>query len=75
MTPGIPEPTIRGADVPRREAYKKSANAARDECLIGRSIRGNVAFVNGGKGHNVAYVKRAVARFARHHGCKTVRVL
>jgi peroxiredoxin-like protein len=41
------QPTIRGADVPQREAYKKAANAARDECLIGRSIRGNVAFVVG----------------------------
>jgi organic hydroperoxide reductase OsmC/OhrA len=41
------QPTIRGADVPRREAYKKAANAARDECLIGWSIRGNVAFVVG----------------------------
>jgi len=41
------QPTIRGADAPRRDDYKKAANAARDECLIGRSIRGNVAFVVG----------------------------
>ncbi len=41
------QPTIHGADVPRREAYIRMANAARDECLVGRAIRGNVAFVVG----------------------------
>ena len=40
-------PTISGADVLRREAYQKAAVAARDDCLIGRSIRGNVAYVVG----------------------------
>jgi peroxiredoxin-like protein len=40
-------PTIRGADVRRRGAYEKAAIAARDDCLIGRSIRGNVAYVVG----------------------------
>ncbi len=41
-------PTIRGADVLRRDAYQKAAVAARDGCLIGRSIRGNVAYIVGG---------------------------
>ncbi len=40
-------PIIRGADTLRRNAYEKAAVAARDECLIGRSIRGNVAYVVG----------------------------
>jgi peroxiredoxin-like protein len=40
-------PTIRGADIRRRAAYRKAALAARDDCLIGRSIRGNVAYVVG----------------------------
>jgi organic hydroperoxide reductase OsmC/OhrA len=40
-------PTIRGADILRRDAYEKAAIAARDECLIGRSIRGNVAYIVG----------------------------
>ena len=40
-------PTIHGADVPRREAYKKAATTARDECLIGRAVRGNVSYVVG----------------------------
>ena len=40
-------PTIFGADIPRREAYKSAATAARDECLVGRSVRGNVAFIVG----------------------------
>lgn len=40
-------PTISGADVFRREAYQRAAIAARDDCLIGRSIRGNVAYVVG----------------------------
>jgi organic hydroperoxide reductase OsmC/OhrA len=40
-------PTIQGADVLRRDAYKKAAVAARDDCLIGRSIRGNVAYIVG----------------------------
>jgi osmotically inducible protein OsmC len=43
----IVRPTIRGADLPRQNTYKKWANAARDECLIGRSFRGNVSFVIG----------------------------
>ena len=40
-------PTIRGADALRGDAYQKAAIAARDDCLIGRSIRGNVAYVVG----------------------------
>lgn len=40
-------PTIRGADVLRRDAYEKAALAARDDCPIGRSIRGNVAYIVG----------------------------
>jgi peroxiredoxin-like protein len=40
-------PTIRNADVPRQAAYEQAAAAAREKCLIGRSIRGNVAFVVG----------------------------
>jgi len=40
-------PTIRGADALRRDAYRKAAIAARDVCLIGRSIRGNVPYVVG----------------------------
>jgi peroxiredoxin-like protein len=40
-------PTIRGADVPQQDAYEKAAAAARESCLIGRSIRGNVAYVVG----------------------------
>lgn len=40
-------PTIRGADALRRDAYQKAAIAARDDCLVGRSIRGNVAYVVG----------------------------
>lgn len=38
---------IRGAEASRRNAYEKAAVTARDECLIGRSIRGNVAYVVG----------------------------
>jgi organic hydroperoxide reductase OsmC/OhrA len=40
-------PTIRGADTLRRGAYEKAAAAARDQCLVGRSVRGNVAYVVG----------------------------
>jgi organic hydroperoxide reductase OsmC/OhrA len=40
-------PTIRGADALRRDAYQKAAIAARNDCLVGRSIRGNVPFVVG----------------------------
>jgi len=40
-------PTIRGADLPRQEDYRRAANTARDECVIGRSVRGDVAFVVG----------------------------
>jgi organic hydroperoxide reductase OsmC/OhrA len=39
--------TIGGADVQRPDAYEKAAIAARDDCLVGRSIRGNVAFLVG----------------------------
>jgi organic hydroperoxide reductase OsmC/OhrA len=40
-------PTIRGADVLRRDAYERAAITARDECVVGKSIRGNVAYVVG----------------------------
>jgi len=40
-------PTIRGADLQRRDAYENAATAARDDCLVGRSVRGNVAYVVG----------------------------
>lgn len=40
-------PTIRGADTLRQDAYQRAAITARDDCLIGRSIRGNVAYVIG----------------------------
>lgn len=41
------DPAIRGADRTRRDAYQRAAVAARDDCLIGRAIRGNVAYVVG----------------------------
>ena len=41
-------PTIQGADTARRQAYEKAAIAARNNCFIGRSIRGNIAYVVGG---------------------------
>lgn len=40
-------PTVRGADASRREAYEQAAVSARNHCNIGRSIRGNVAYVIG----------------------------
>jgi organic hydroperoxide reductase OsmC/OhrA len=40
-------PTIQGADLLRRDAYESAARAARNECLVGRSVRGNVAYVVG----------------------------
>jgi len=40
-------PAIRGGDPLRRDAYQKAAIAARDDCLVGRSVRGNVAYVVG----------------------------
>jgi organic hydroperoxide reductase OsmC/OhrA len=43
----IISPTIQGADLERRDAYEMAATAARDDCLVGRSIRGNVAYVVG----------------------------
>jgi peroxiredoxin-like protein len=41
------QPTIQGADTARRQAYEKAAIAARNNCFIGRSIRGNIAYVVG----------------------------
>ena len=41
------DPAIRGADRTQRDAYQRAAVAARDDCLIGRAIRGNVAYVVG----------------------------
>jgi organic hydroperoxide reductase OsmC/OhrA len=40
-------PNIRGADLRRQEEYRRAANTARDECIIGRSVRGSVALVVG----------------------------
>ena len=42
------QPTIQGADITQRQAYEKAAIAARNNCFIGRSIRGNIAYVVGG---------------------------
>jgi organic hydroperoxide reductase OsmC/OhrA len=47
LTRVVVEPAIRGADAARPEAYQRAAVAARDDCLIGRAIRGNVAYVVG----------------------------
>jgi peroxiredoxin-like protein len=47
FTTVIVRPTIQGADVARRDAYAKAAIAARNNCFIGRSIRGNIAYVVG----------------------------
>ena len=47
FTTVIVRPTIQGADVARRTAYAKAAIAARNNCCIGRSIRGNIAYVVG----------------------------
>ena len=38
-------PTVHGADALRRQAYEQAATSARNHCRIGRSIRGNVAYV------------------------------
>jgi len=40
-------PTIQSADTAQRQAYEKAAIAARNNCFIGRSIRGNIAYVVG----------------------------
>lgn len=40
-------PSMRGADASRRQAYEQAATSARNHCNIGRSIRGNVAYVVG----------------------------
>jgi peroxiredoxin-like protein len=40
-------PTIHGADAAQRQAYEKAAIAARNYCFIGRSIRGNIAYLVG----------------------------
>jgi len=40
-------PSIHGADTAQRQAYEKAAIAARNNCFIGRSIRGNIAYVVG----------------------------
>ena len=54
-------------------ADKLTAGTGRDYLFgaAGNDImraRGAVAFVNGGKGHNVAYVTKPMASFARKHG-------
>jgi organic hydroperoxide reductase OsmC/OhrA len=43
----IISPTVHGVDLQQRDAYENAATAARDDCLVGRSIRGNVAYVVG----------------------------
>lgn len=40
-------PTVRGGDVGRLEEYAKFACQARDRCFIGRTLRGNVAYLVG----------------------------
>ena len=40
-------PSIQGADPAQRLAYEKAAITARNNCFIGRSIRGNIAYVVG----------------------------
>lgn len=47
-------PTMHGADAAHRQAYEKAAIAARNYCFIGRSIRGNIAYLVGA----VALVER-----------------
>ena len=47
FTTVIVRPTIQGADVARRDAYAKAVIAARNNCFIGRSIRGNIVHVVG----------------------------
>jgi peroxiredoxin-like protein len=41
-------PSVQGADPAQRQAYEKAAIAARNNCFIDRSIRGNIAYVVGG---------------------------
>jgi peroxiredoxin-like protein len=40
-------PTIHGADAAQHQAYEKAVVAARNHCFIGRSVRGNIAYVVG----------------------------
>jgi peroxiredoxin-like protein len=40
-------PSIQGADPAQRQGYEKAAIAARNNCFIGRSVRGNIAYVVG----------------------------
>jgi len=40
-------PTIHGANPGQHQAYEKAAIAARNHCFIGRSVRGNIAYVVG----------------------------
>ena len=39
------------------------------------TARGKLAFVNGGSGHNVAFVRASNMKFARSHGCRKVHAL
>jgi Ca2+-binding RTX toxin-like protein len=61
-------------------ADKLTAGTGRD-CLFGAAgndtltARGRLAYVHGGKGRNVAYVKQPMASFARKHGTKTVHII
>jgi organic hydroperoxide reductase OsmC/OhrA len=41
-------PSVQSADPAQRQAYEKAAIAARNNCFIDRSIRGNIAYVVGG---------------------------
>lgn len=40
-------PIVRGADTAQHQVYRKAAIAARNHCFIGRSIRGNIAYIVG----------------------------
>ena len=43
----VVSPALHGADCSQPAAYTKAAITARDECPIGRAIRGNVAYIVG----------------------------
>jgi Ca2+-binding RTX toxin-like protein len=61
-------------------ADKLTAGRGRDFLFGARgndklTARGRLAYVNGGSGHNVAFVRPGNAKFARKHGCRKVHVL
>lgn len=47
LTRIIVSPVLHGADCSRPERYTRAAIAARDECAIGRCVRGNIAYLVG----------------------------